>query len=100
MASISKVVAVWRRWYLFQVVVWLGAHLGLAGWLGGSLMFGGRQQSADGGWRMVHGGRRYMHGCRRRSYVRRPAAVGGADVRRPAVGSRALICSAVGGRRR
>ena len=55
MASISKVVAaVYSRWHLFRVVVWLGAVLRLAGWLGGSLatlMFGGLPN-----WRSAVGG--------------------------------------------
>ena len=58
MASIFKVVAICSRWYLFQVVVWLGAHLRLAGWLGGrlaALMFSGRR-TADGGRRSAVGG--------------------------------------------
>ena len=56
MASISKVVAVCRWWYLFQVVVWLGAHLRLAdpdGWVAGwrrssSAAVGGRGSAVGG----------------------------------------------------
>ena len=60
MASIFKVVAVWARWSVFQVVDMLGANLGqqdcqlswpimFCGRRPAALIFGGGRWSADGG---------------------------------------------------
>ena len=74
MASISEVVAVYHRWYLFQVVIWLGANLGLAGWMVGRqpnvrrpAAIGSQRQSVVGGWgsaRTANSGRRTAVGGR------------------------------------
>ena len=96
MASIFKVVAVYDRWSLFRVVVRLVAHLGqqdsqlswpimFCGRRLAALIFGGRRQSAVGGWRTAVGGRRTAVGGRRTAALICSAA-GGANVRRPAVG--------------
>ena len=81
MASISKVVAVYRRWYLFQVVVWLGGQLGLAGWMverqpDVRRAAGGGRRAAVGGRRSAVGGRRSAAGGRRPAGRRRPVAGG------------------------
>ena len=94
MASIFKVVAVYSRWYLFQVVAWLGAHLRLADWMVGRQSGGaelrrrsadGKRRTAVGGWRTAVGGQRTAVGGRRTTDGGRRSAVGG---RRTAVGGR------------
>ena len=81
MASISKVVAANRRWYLFRVVVQLRADLGLLDWgrLGSAIKADHIRRPAAGGRRSAVGGRRATVGGRRRSAVggRRRSAAGG-----------------------
>ena len=67
MASVFKVVAVCRRWYLFQVLAWLEAHLRLADWMVGRQSGGAdlRRRSADARRRTAVGGRGSAVGGRR-----------------------------------